>query len=396
MSARSVAAERLPPNGHHDDGHGAALVTAVHPPAGRDEPVDQDRAAREHLVPLGLAVDEVHRRVPDDPAAVLVPELDVVVRRQEAGWGRRVRIGQQPIRHVEQLLAVLVAERAQLRPQCLDVRLELRQPRPCLDVHHARRPERAQVAQDQVGGVGVGADVAPEPQASRREDRLPALPPHRAGRRLHERQQVADRVRERRGVPIRPSSAEDRAQLAGGQRLLGKGLPAGIEDLADVHPGELPPERAARREPAIRHDLQHRPERQPVVGGHEMDGGPEHRCRPDDAALLEQPGELERIETLQSRPQLVVRVPGLLRLERDEVLDRALDRQVDALEQHLAGEQRAIERASTQDGIGHFESLRNGLDAGASHYGRNGIRRANTEGHRGPDRSRRAGKPGRS
>ena len=92
-----------------------------------------------------------------------------------------------------------------------------------------------------------------------------------------------------------------------------------------------------------------------------MDGGPEHRRRPDHAALLEQPGELERIETLQSRPQLVVRVPGLLRLECDEVLDGALDRQVDALEQHLAGEQRAVERASTQDGIGHFESLRNGL-----------------------------------
>ena len=127
-----------------------------------------------------------------------------------------------------------------------------------------------------------------------------------------------------------------------------------------------------------------------------MDGGPEHRCRPDDAALLEQPGELERIETPQSRPQLVVRVPGLLRLQGDEVLDGALDREVDALEQELAREQRAIERAAAQDGIGHFESLRNGLDAGASHYGRNGIRRANTEGHRGPDGSRRAGKPGRS
>ena len=36
------------------------------------------------------------------------------------------------------------------------------------------------------------------------------------------------------------------------------------------------------------------------------------------------------------------------------MLDGALDRQVDALEQHLAGEQRAIERASAQDGIGHL------------------------------------------
>ena len=105
--------------------------------------------------------------------------------------------------------------------------------------------------------------------------------------------------------------------------------------------------------PRSEHHLQHRPERQPVVRGHEMDGGPEHRCRPDDAALLEHPGELEGIETLQSRPQLVVRVPGLLRLERDEVLDGAHDRHVDALEQHLAGEQRAIERAAAQDGFGH-------------------------------------------
>ena len=178
--------------------------------------------------------------------------------------------------------------------------------------------------------------------------------------------------------------------------MLGEGLPAGLEDLADVHPGELAAERAARREPAIRDHLQHRPKRQPVVGGHEMDGGPEHRCRPDHAALLEQPGELERIETLQSRPELVVRVPGLLRLQGDDVLDGGFDREVHALQEELAREQRTIERAAAQDGIGHFESLRNGLDAGASHYGRNGIRRANTEGHRGPDGSRRAGKPGRS
>ena len=102
-----------------------------------------------------------------------------------------------------------------------------------------------------------------------------------------------------------------------------------------------------------------------------------------------------RIETPQSRPQLVVRVPRLLRLQGDEVLDGGFDREVHTLQEELARE-RAIERAAAQDGIGHFESLRNGLDAGASHYGRNGIRRANTEGHRGPDRSRRAGKPGRS
>ena len=39
-------AQWLPPNGHDDQCHGPALVLAVHPPAGRDEPVDQDRPRR--------------------------------------------------------------------------------------------------------------------------------------------------------------------------------------------------------------------------------------------------------------------------------------------------------------------------------------------------------------
>ena len=197
ISARSVAAERLPANREHDDGCRATLVVAFQPPAGRDEPVDEDRAAREDHVPLDLAIDQVDRRVPDDPAAVLVPELDIVVGRQEARRGRRVRVGEQTVRDVEQLLAVLVAERSELRSQRLHVRFELRQPRPRLDVHHARRAERAQVAQDQVGRVGRGANVAPEPQASRREDRLATLAPHGAGRRLDQGHQIADSVRER-------------------------------------------------------------------------------------------------------------------------------------------------------------------------------------------------------
>ena len=191
--------------------------------------------------------------------------------------------------------------------------------------------------------------------------------PHAAS--LHQWQQIADRVGERRGVPIRPPFAKDAAQLAGSPWSFGEGLPAGVEDLPDVHSCELPPERRTGREPAIGHDLEDRPKRQPIVGGHEVDGRPQHRRCAYDAALLEQPSELEGIEALQSRPELVVRIPGFLCLERDEVLDGALDGQVDALEQHLAGEQRAIERASAQDGIGHFLSLRNGLGAGASQYG---------------------------
>jgi hypothetical protein len=90
-----------------------------------------------------------------------------------------------------------------------------------------------------------------------------------------------------------------RSWLAGAWSF-GEGLPAGVEDLPDVHPGELLPERRPRREPAIRNDLQHRSQRQPVVCRQEMDRRPQHRRCPNNAALLEQPGELEWIEAVQS------------------------------------------------------------------------------------------------
>ena len=77
---------------------------------------------------------------------------DVVVLRQETRRRGRVGIWQQPVRHVEELAASLVAERAQPRPKPFEDLPESAQTRPGPRIRDRRGAERAQVAEDQPVG----------------------------------------------------------------------------------------------------------------------------------------------------------------------------------------------------------------------------------------------------
>jgi hypothetical protein len=143
---------------------------------------------------------------------------------------------------------------------------------------------------------------------------------------LDERQQVANGMAERRRIPIRPPLQERIAKVAPGPRLLVEELATGFDDLVELEPDEIPPERTSRREAPMLDDLEDRPQGQPIVGRQEVDGRPHHRDRANSSAICQQPGQFLSPETLEPRPECGVRIERLLGLERDQVLDPSLGR----------------------------------------------------------------------
>jgi hypothetical protein len=73
-----------------------------------------------------------------------------------------------------------------------------------------------------------------------------------------------------------------------------------------------------------------------------------HQREAHDLAVDEQPAQLVRIEALEARPQAVVGRHRRLRLEPEQVLESIRDRQLDAMQQELALEQRAVERTRAE------------------------------------------------
>ena len=78
--------------------------------------------------------------------------------------GGSLRIGQRTIGHVEQLAAVLVAERPQTRAETLEDFGERAQTRPGPGVAHGGRAERGEVATDQRVGRALLAEGTAQPR----------------------------------------------------------------------------------------------------------------------------------------------------------------------------------------------------------------------------------------
>jgi hypothetical protein len=78
-----------------------------------------------------------------------------------------------------------------------------------------------------------------------------------------------------------------------------------------------------------------------------------HQRRLHEAAPLERAGQRVALEALQPRPEPDVRGGRVLRLEAADLLHGARQRQRLALEQELAGQQRAVQVASGEDALGH-------------------------------------------
>jgi hypothetical protein len=131
-------------------------------------------------------------------------------------------------------------------------------------------------------------------------------------------------------------------------------LSACVEESHRVNVPRQATPRAAMKEASLEERLKQRPEAECVSGRYEVDcaahqSGPDGLSRPDEVRELFVP------EALEPRPQPDIGKVGRLGLHADEALDRRGGREPDGAKEHLARQQRAIQRAPAEDlgGSGH-------------------------------------------
>ena len=299
--------------------------------------------------------------------AVVVGEREVVVLGQEARRRGRVRVGQQPVRDVEQLAAALVAERPQPGPQPVDHRAQPGEPGPGADVGDRRRPEGREVAQHEPVHRRVGVERRAEERLRERPARLARLPPQPARRHLHERAAERDRLGERLRVGLRPARGELGDELRAGARSRAEQRAARGGDVVGVHArqrtGELAPERA------VEHRLRDRLDGEAVGGGVQVDRRPQ-RLRPHRRARRDQLAQRRGPEVAQPRPERHVRVRRHLRLHPHEPLEHRRHGGRAALEQPLAREERAVQRALAEGRLRHRRRDPTAFSAGGQRLSR--------------------------
>jgi hypothetical protein len=132
---------------------------------------------------------------------------------------------------------------------------------------------------------------------------------------------------------------QQRTQLVERARPLRDELARDGEDLVQLQPLVAPADRGHRG----RQDRLERRSQRRVVGGADQVERGAHRGRADDAALVQRVVELFPAEAVEPGPQREERRLRLLRLEAAEAVDRFGDGCRLPLQQHLAGERRAVE-----------------------------------------------------
>ena len=146
------------------------------------------------------------------------------------------------------------------------------------------------------------------------------------------------------GVGVRPARREQPRRSSA--RVRGRSASSsrpGRDHLVDVDAGEPRRERG-RLNVAREHRLRERVEREAVARGDEVDRRA-HQLRPHRARVAISVAQLARVEALEPRPQRDVRVRRLLRLHARRAARSSRARRRRPLQQPLAGEQRAVERA---------------------------------------------------
>ncbi len=303
-----------------DDEHGRVL-RALDTPRGGDRAVDQHHQAAE------VANDALPVLVGEDAGAVIVRDEDVVELGQEPRRRRRVRIGQRAVRHVEELAAALVAERAELGSQPIEDLPDAGEAGPRPHVGRGGGTERREVAQHEVVGQRVGLGIAAEPVAHRRPHDACPLAPHtpRGGIwTIGTMKRTA--VARAAASTARPSFPERRAECGGRPRLLLEECPPGgghgleVDARRGTVPTSPPPDRnrsrigrtAGRSCEAVarRHEVQRHP----------------HQRHPHDLARGDHAGQLLRVEALEPAPQADVGSVRHLRLHADEPFDHVAGR----------------------------------------------------------------------
>ena len=153
-----------------------------------------------------------------EPGAIGVGQEHVVVLGEEARRRRNVGVGERRVGHVVQHPTPLVGERAQARSEPLEHLGEPGEPRPGRDIGGRRRTEGGEVAEHDLVDRRARGERPAGPRIERRHPHRAPLTPESARWHLHEREVVAARVREWRGVEGGEVLGEGGAQLGGGER----------------------------------------------------------------------------------------------------------------------------------------------------------------------------------
>ena len=300
------------------------------------------------------------RRTPsleEHPASLGVREQDVVVLGQEADRRGRVRIGPRRVGQVEELAAVLVAERPQPRPQALDDLAQPGQPAPGRHVRDRRRPERGEVPEDDVVERRPARERPAEPRLGGRRAVTCEVAPQtpRGGTWTSASLQRQARASAAGSRPGNRSASTARSSVPESGRSASVAA-AYASTGARSTPSRAGAASRCRRSSASSTGCISGRSRRQSVGGDEVDR-PAHDDDPHDGASDEAVGERLRSEAVDPRPERRVRVERHLRLEPDEVRDDVEDGRLGAREQVLAGQGRAAERPSGEDVAGHAAIL---------------------------------------
>ncbi len=274
-------------------------------------------------------------------------EQHVVVLGQEAHGRRCLASDERRTGDVEQLAAAIVAERAEPRAEAFEDGFQPGQPRPRLRVRHRGRAERGQVPHDHLVRFGGGLDRASEPPFDGGEGRGPGTTPDAARGDLDRREQV-HRVPERRRIALGPSLRDRGDELRARARPLREQVFEHRQELIDVDAPGRGSERARTVERALDDGLHERTQGEGVVRRHQVQR-PAEQGHPDRAPIAERLGQPLGAEPIQTRPQRDVGISRHLRLHADEPFDRVQRLDPAPTEQHLAFEQRAVERAAIED-----------------------------------------------
>src|SRR4029450_10224575 len=146
-------------------------------------------------------------------------------------------------------------------------------------------------------------------------------PPYATRRYLHQRQQIADRPCQGRGITVWPALAEQQAELLSCPWLLLDGAPAGSGQLSEVQTGDLWRVGGVAAQIAVHYGLDEGPQRQAVGSRDEVDGVA-HQRDADDEPLRDELCKRARGEGIEPAPQREVGLERHLRLNADQMIDR--------------------------------------------------------------------------
>ena len=225
---------------------------------------------------------------------------------------------------------------------------------PRLDIRGAGGPERREVTQHHVVDRQALPTRLAEPRRGGREPDLPAALPQRPRGHLHQRQQAARGLGQRRRWDVGPLPGQSGTHFGRRQRLGIEKAPGGLDNSGHVDVGERFGMHRARQ-PAIKNRLDQRTQPVAVGGADQMDGAA-HQHDANRLAVGEQAGELVAGEAVEPAPQSVVGRERRLRLHADKVLDRVERAHRRARQQELTSQRRPVQCPQRQGQLGSAAS----------------------------------------